>query len=187
MIAIKNNRLHLTRYMLAACKADPNAIGILGSTPLHHAATAGNKDVVALLLNYGAEPTVANVYGETPLHFASRQGNGDVVETLILYGAHVGVSTTKGKYTPLMFAAGAGMTDAIKHLMDHGADPNARNQHWQTAVLRAAGAGHEDAVSAIVNWTPGEGHHNKKKKVRVYKEPTVGEGQGAKPRSDEAL
>ena len=144
-LAIKGQHLNLVRYMLAACKADPNALGIEGNTALHEACLVGNKNIVTLLCNYGAEPTAANVYGETPLHFASRQGDGDIVECLILYGAHVDVFTLKGKYTPLMFAAGAGKGDAIKHLLDHGADPSLRNLHWQNAMMRAHMAGHDDA------------------------------------------
>jgi hypothetical protein len=75
-IAVKNNHLHLVRYMLVACKADPNLVGVGGNTPLHDAAAAGlgNKDMVTLLLNLGADPGAANCYGEVSARGGGAQG-----------------------------------------------------------------------------------------------------------------
>ena len=179
--AIKHQHLHLVRYMLAACRANPNELSVGGNAPLHEAAIAGQKEMVALLCNYGSEPTATNCYGETPLHFAARQGNEEVVDCLVSYGAHVDVLTTKGKYTPLMFAAGAGKVDSARRLMDLGADPAIRNLHWQTAMMRAAAAGHDDCVSAIVNWQPGDdGQGHKKKKNQGKKGAGKGGAMDAK-------
>ena len=165
-IAIKNNHLHLVRYMLAACKADPNFVGVGGNTPLHEAALTGNKDMVTLLLNNGADPASANFYGETALHFAARVPTEDNVESLLVYGAHVDAVTSMGKYTPLMFAAGAGLVENIIHLIDHHAAKDLRNVHYQNAIMRAHAAGHEDVIPTLVNHEPGEAGKKKKKVVK---------------------
>jgi hypothetical protein len=44
-----------------------NAQALSGKTPLHLAATAGHKEMVAFLLARGADPTIKNSDGQTPL------------------------------------------------------------------------------------------------------------------------
>jgi len=164
-IAIKEGHLHLARYLIAACRARVDFFGLGGHTPLHEACrVSASKEIITLLLNNGADPTAANSYGETPLHFASRndEEHNGAIEALLMYGAHVDSETTKGKYTPLMFAAGAGQVESVYCLLEHGADPNLRNSSYHTAVIRADAADHHDCVEAIINFKPGE-HHGARK------------------------
>lgn len=158
-IAIKKGHLHLVRYLIAACRAEVDLIGVGGNTALHEACKCeASKDIIALLLNHGADPCACNSVGETPLHLAARcdDEHTHTVESLIMYGAHVDALTTKGKYTPLMMAAGAGQVETVFSLLEHGANPGLRNASYHTAVMKAASSSHHECVDAIVNFKPGE-------------------------------
>jgi len=95
---------------------------------------------------------------------------------LIMYGAHVDAVTIKGKYSPLMLAAGAGQVETVFNLLEHGATPGLRNSAYHTAVMKAASAGHHECVDAIVNFRPGEhakAHAKKKTKGTMRKNTVV--------------
>lgn len=51
-----------------------------GETPLFIAASAGQKDIVELLLKCGADTMVTNVNGKTPLHVAASKNHYDIVK-----------------------------------------------------------------------------------------------------------
>jgi uncharacterized protein len=72
-------------------------------TPLHLAATMGNKDIVSILLTTGAEINAKDLSGLTPLHGASMRGNSEIVNLLIDSGANVNAVSMNG-ITPLKLA-----------------------------------------------------------------------------------
>ncbi|MBA3954168.1 ankyrin repeat domain-containing protein [Candidatus Dependentiae bacterium] len=59
----------------------------LGNRPIHYAAITNNKEMMDILLNYGAEVKVVNAMGDTPLHYAAVNNNGEVMELLSVKGA----------------------------------------------------------------------------------------------------
>ena len=71
--------------------ADPNMEDLekgYGVSPLRGASSNGHKDVVRLLLDYGAKPNLASGdHGLTALHIAVLHGHNDVVELLLDGGA----------------------------------------------------------------------------------------------------
>jgi ankyrin repeat protein len=130
-----------------------------GWTPLHHAACAGDIDVVTLLFNYnidinarakdsatplytaaqgnsltvvdflllkGAAPNVAAENGSLPVIPAIARGNADMVKSLLRAGSNVAAKAKFG-YTALHVATWFFDIPAIKHLIDHGADPRIRD------------------------------------------------------------
>jgi ankyrin repeat protein len=78
--------------LLLAHKADVNARGDEGFTPLHIAAQWGHKDMVEWLLANGADVNTTNSEGDTPLGWTLKNGpeyqHPDVVELLRQHGGH---------------------------------------------------------------------------------------------------
>src|SRR6516162_2681224 len=93
------------------------------------AAMAGNRDVVRMLLFAGANPKATTRLGDySPLLLASRAGNTAVMAVLVGAGSDAETvnATTLNGTTALMLAAASGKPDAVKLLLDKGANVNAR-------------------------------------------------------------
>lgn len=71
---------------LISQKADVNAKGVQGMTPLHWAAAVGLKGVAELLVKKNADVNARNDGGETPLGFATDNGHKDVADFLRQHG-----------------------------------------------------------------------------------------------------
>lgn len=103
-----------------------------------------------------------DLHGLPPLHVAA--GAGDMAElTRLLAEAEIEAraSTCQGTYsghdaqrdlTPLMVAAGCelGSTEAVRALLDHGADPRARSAAGVDALWYAAGSGDAKRVAVLL-------------------------------------
>ena len=112
--------------VLLAAGADTKGGDGQGHTPLHRMAIAGDAQMIALLLRYGAEvnqPARAcescTGHGETPLADAA---NASIAEQLIAAGANVNAKNRDG-WPTLVLTANA---DVATVLVDRGADVNAR-------------------------------------------------------------
>ena len=125
-------------------RADVNARGNLGRTPLHMAAKL-NKDpaVIKMLLDRGTDINVRNNIGSTPLHEAAQNEEPAVTKLLLNRGADVNAMTDTGQ-TPLRIAvhlaAGWSMenTQVIELLLDHGADVYERGSIYEPTVCELA-------------------------------------------------
>jgi ankyrin repeat protein/L-ascorbate metabolism protein UlaG (beta-lactamase superfamily) len=91
--------------------------------PLHTAATAGQVEIVRLLLDSGAEIDGLDSDGSTPLHCAAVSRKPEVVRLLLSRGADVNRRDRNGAYG-LSFAASAGDSACIRMILDAGADMN---------------------------------------------------------------
>ena len=113
-------------------RGDVNAAQPDGTTALHWAAHWNDEEAVNLLLRAGANAKAMNRYGATPLSEAVVSGSGKMIEALLKAGADPKTLTTEDGETVLMTAARAGNVDAVKILLDHGADVNARETYKGT-------------------------------------------------------
>lgn len=113
---------------------------------------------VDALLRTGADPAAADRDGTTPLYTACVNGSAALARRLLAAGAPPDAESAGpgAEGTPLCAAACWGHTETVRALLDHGADPNLREDHgtgrtpleWAlagphpstAAVLRAAGA-----------------------------------------------
>ncbi|KAH7263829.1 ankyrin repeat-containing domain protein [Fusarium tricinctum] len=130
----------------------PAAINIQdqeGYTPLHHATESFGRNsklytpIFELLCKRGGDASIRNNKGQTPLHtlFDTCITNVPIdpaaISALIAHGARV-TDTVAGS-TLLHIAAGnLYFADAVSCLLDHGADPTAKDSSQATALHRAA-------------------------------------------------
>src|SRR5437868_4365270 len=107
-------------------KVDVNAPQVDGTTALHWAVRADDLETADLLIKAGAKVTAANREGATPLMLAGINGNAAMIERLIKAGVDANAPLTKDGDTALMMAARTGKLDAVKVLLDHGAQVNVK-------------------------------------------------------------
>lgn len=156
--ASQGDRAKVTALLDAG--ADVNATDSRGNTALYFAAMRGHTELAALLLERGADPNSSNQFRRTPVHVAARYGHGDVIRILAKNGADVDRRSFNrsvrgpaldpggaraidrqqvGGARPLMVAARSGQLEAVKALVDAGAELPARAE-----ILRAAELGYRE-------------------------------------------
>lgn len=96
-------------------------------TPLYYAINNGNKEIVNLLLDYGAD-----LEKDSPLFMASASGNIEITKLLLERGSYIdgvydtydgsGKSADKFMKTPLNAASTCGYADIVKLLLEYKAD-----------------------------------------------------------------
>ena len=157
MAAANHGNVEAMRLLLAA-KANPNARTGAGATALLSAAASRNPRAVEILLAAGADPNAATKKNETALAAAATAGDLESLQNLLAKGAKVNVADDRG-YTPLLLAAASESRNAaaVKLLLDHGADRNARadGESFQqlaakrgaTEVARLAGVGEKELAA----------------------------------------
>lgn len=133
-------------------RAATDAGGVPGGTALMHAAVFGMTEVLDLLVKAGAQPygiesaaAVGDVTGwltpDTPLQariraltFAADHQRLSVIDQLI--DAETPVDTVDERFgrQALRLAAQNGRPQSVRRLLEHGADPNLRDEHGHTAL-----------------------------------------------------
>jgi ankyrin repeat protein len=125
-----------------------------GLTALIIAAATGRTEVAALLLDQGANPGAVGADGFTPLHYAAKNKEAvEMVNSLLRHGAKPDVRLIQKKpavaasgivlegATALGLAAEINNLDAVKALVEAGADPSIPTARDTTPLMLAAGAG----------------------------------------------
>lgn len=126
-----------------------NALDNEGKSPLHRAASRGQRMVVQHLLDHGADVNQPCRTKETALHLAATVGHNAVVKLLLERKANVDARDNAG-WTPLYSVAGRGFKTLGETLLDHGADVNARALDGRSPLHRAADAGSLEFVSMLL-------------------------------------
>jgi cytohesin len=155
MFAAQQKDVSYARMLLAA-GANPNdQMPRTAQTPLIIASAMGHGEVAALLLDNKADPNAVDGNGYASLHHAVRDKSAvGIVKALIAHGAKPNVrivqqkpvsTTTTGIFlrgaTPLAVAAEINNFDAVKVLVEGGADPLIPTESNSTPLMLAAGAG----------------------------------------------
>jgi ankyrin repeat protein len=129
---------HGPAIVYAARERSPKALGYLAQlsgtrldavnardeTALMLVALHGDLDSAKLLITRGAE---VNRPGWTPLHYAASGGHVPVIDALLEAHAFIDAQSPNGT-TPLMMAARHKHTNAVRMLVESGADPTLRNE-----------------------------------------------------------
>lgn len=130
--------------------ADVNAAQGDGMTALHWAAMNGDAEMARMLIVAGANVKATTRLGTyTPLYLASQQGHGAIIHALITAGGNVNAGTANGT-SPLMVAAASGAIDAVRVLIDNGANVNAQDGVRLQTPLMYAAASNRPAVIALL-------------------------------------
>jgi len=144
----KNNTpLHLALLRHAPCiqtikylvdhGAMINSVNNEGSTPLHLAVNKNSIQIAKYLIELGAPVNPVDSYGRTPLHIAAivnYDSDISMIQYLVESGAFIDAKDGFGN-TPLHLASEYESTlDAVKYLLDHGADKHIVNKDGLTAA-----------------------------------------------------
>jgi hypothetical protein len=148
-------------YSTLQAGADVNAASQTGFTALMAASSAGNVEMVRVLIERGARVNEKTIDGRTALHYAAEHPNtSDVMPILLKAGADINAklgSTAQhlAGASPLIIAAAMGNAAAVKLLLDAGADENVLTADRMTALDMARRPpillrpGHEEAVKLL--------------------------------------
>ncbi|KAI3987393.1 hypothetical protein MKX01_042397 [Papaver californicum] len=144
-VAAAGGSLEVCKYLIEKLKLDVDSKDGEGGTPLYHAAMEGHFDTVRYLLEKGANPDASNDMNATPIHFAAKSGTPSLDEFFsdtkiitLLLSRDVRVDVASRSGTALQFAASLGHQDAVKMLLDHGANPNGVNSQEMLRPLISA-------------------------------------------------
>jgi ankyrin repeat protein len=123
------------------------------SPPIFAAAGKGNLDLVRLLLKNGANPSAFSSQhaGCCGLHIAAEKNYVEVVRALLGAGVEVNIRSEKQKLTPLISAACCGSLEAVKVLIEAGADVDAQSSTGNTALMLAIDRGKIDVATTLIS------------------------------------
>ncbi len=114
-------------------------------SPLMIVALKGDLELARRLVVRGAH---VNKPGWTALHYAATNGHISVIRYLLEQNAYIDAEAPSGT-TPLMMAAHYGTPEAVKLLLDEGADPLLKNLQGLTAIDFANRANRKESADMI--------------------------------------
>ncbi len=130
---------------------DPNYSDDKGCTPLAYAAWKGNLELAKLLVRKGAKLDFVGKTGDVALAYCAAYGSPEGVAFLVENGASINFKAQDSEgLTPLMYAAREGKPEALKALLDKGADPKLSDKNGLSALHYAARSGKAEMLSELL-------------------------------------
>ena len=130
VFAVRSGAPKTVAYLLKQPSIQIDATNMADETALMLAANANDLASANLLIQAGASVNRPNW---TPLHYAASKGHTGMMRLLIENDAYVDAESPNGT-TPLMMAAYYASPNAVKLMLEEGADPLLKNQDGQTAL-----------------------------------------------------
>ena len=86
----------LPEMVALLAKNGANVNGSGGTSPLHKAASTGQKEIVETLIANKANVNITIAFGDTPLDWANRNGKKDIAAILKKHGGKTGEELESG-------------------------------------------------------------------------------------------
>jgi ankyrin repeat protein len=118
---VQSGQLDKVEELLKASPLLVNATDRAGRTPLFVAVSAGNLNMVRLLVDKGALVRIGDNNLRTPIHFANWRGDKDLIDFLLQKGAVVDTRAI-GAATPLIHSSLSDNFEMSCYLIERGAD-----------------------------------------------------------------
>ena len=116
---------------------------------LEYAATNGQTDVLAFLVDAGLDVNRASLH-DTPLSATARVGTVETAQWLLDHGADVNAKVEPRGATPLHTAVEEGRLEMVRLLLERGANPDILHGNPQRNALAAARFwGHDDVAEFL--------------------------------------
>lgn len=164
-LAASDGQTEVVQYLLEGV-ADPNNSRVDDISALMAAAVGGHDKVVELLLQHGAKADATDREGLTPLMNAAEKGNVQVIQSLLKsFQAndddddddvqqqrkdYVNMLSITG-FNALIIASAHGNVNAVKELLNYGADVTIQSpDSGVTALMYAAANGRVDVVEVLL-------------------------------------
>jgi len=121
-------------------------------TPLAKASQMQLPSFLKLLIKEGADINAIDSMGSVPLTYALHAERLDNFRLLIEEGANPDpLNNGEGHYSPLAMAASQGLVEAVKDLIDRGANVNWVGAHGESALKAATENEHMDCAKLLVD------------------------------------
>jgi hypothetical protein len=128
--------------------ADPNIQNRRG-TPLWMQATWGDQRILEIVLRASIDLELGDREGITPLNYFIQNRDRKRVACLLKLGADATARDPRGGGTPLHPAAWSGNPEIIRLLVQHGAEPDVRDNEGRTALDVAGSCRQTDNYAAL--------------------------------------
>ena len=120
-----------------------------GLSALHHAALAGQIEIVRLLFDLGAEPQLNKVV-YNHIKYLKYHEQHDIIKILLQAGANPNMTYVDGEF-PLLLAAMNNNKTVVRILLQGGAKPDIGNQYGTTPLHQATSLGHKSMVKQLID------------------------------------
>jgi hypothetical protein len=149
MLATKESAFKVVNVLLNHPKIRVEVRNAADESPLMLTALKGETELCQRMIRKGAD---VNKPGWAPLHYAATSGHLAVMRLLLDEHAYIDAASPNNT-TPLMMAAHYGTPEAVKLLLEAGADATLRNDLGLTAIdfaHRGKHAGSADLIAAFI-------------------------------------
>jgi ankyrin repeat protein len=145
VLAIQEPSPKVAEVLVRWPKTNVEMRNVKDESPLMLAALKGQVELVKKLVARGAD---VNKPGWAPLHYAATSGQLEIMDFLLENYAFIDAESPNGT-TPLMMAAYYGSPQAVKLLLEAGADTAMKNQLGMTAIDFANKANRRESAELI--------------------------------------
>jgi receptor-interacting serine/threonine-protein kinase 4 len=148
-LAVRNSDEQMTKALVYA-GSDISAKDNRGKTALHLACYRDAVGIVQILLDHGANPSAVDCEGRAPLHEGFER-NTVILQKLIKAGADLNPREMPEGLTPLYFEAWLGREDAVRILLEAGADPSIQTETGETILQQAIDRSRTKVVQLLLD------------------------------------